>query len=763
MASADTEDPLIAALPPATDYLTYLTLLEYQLTPRNLPTLNSLLGVDDGKLAEEIGWDLLKLILPMLGDAPDTANECLQLVARRGNPREVVVRVAEELEKLGDSGDDEDDFDDDDKDELPTFPGEAPRVHLGDMTLDGMPQPDRSAPEKHIAPSKEVRFVALLQMLGVLHPRIKTQYPSRFLATSLPAALGAYRKVPITAASTAAVVTLLEKLGSKQRPNLPPRSGTVTESAPDVTAGQQSTVPPLPDPEAQGEAEQTGVKHPSDDEQAIVNRLLQAVLLEVLDEFMSSLADDEYPSMSWTVRAREKLEPTRTIPGRVTENETWTQNPHLVERDRLLATVTKLGQDVGLVSEQELAKLIHPDADKVDDDGKDITDNIEEPSEYPTSPSQIPFPIAGLIYLEASQLKPAYLDSTALTKLLAHSFPLSATPSRPLPALQDALLYLLYRQSRYLSSMAPQDQAGKAFPTPAKFLLLLSTLTQLFTLTPDPNHRAVTHATATTILHAYPNSLVRLAIIKQTLRGTTFSTNWSETYDENTSAEHAPKNEIVEETGLRRSISATLPHPIPLAPPQSLPQVKAIGVDWLKDEFLTFLRHFQITEKDASEKGTEPGLNPMATLIPDNGTELLDLLLPTDMLSPLQPTTAASKSSTTTDALSEYLHYIPLTISTLNLLCIIIPHLSLGLNKSASNTLVEKLRNRVEMYITAQKGSMGCLMEILSLAQSHSGGGGGNGDQEEGTEDVLAESRGDIFALEDASLRAKAAWEKIAG
>ena len=135
--SQTAEDPLVAALPPNTDYITYLTLLDYNLTPKNLPTLNRLLGEDDVTLAAEIGWDLLKLVLPMLRVEPTAAQECLDLIARRGNPREVIVRVSEEFERLG-RHENEDEAEGDDG--LPTFAGEAPRVHLGDMKLAGMPE-----------------------------------------------------------------------------------------------------------------------------------------------------------------------------------------------------------------------------------------------------------------------------------------------------------------------------------------------------------------------------------------------------------------------------------------------------------------------------------------------------------------------------------------------------------------------------------------------------------------------------------------------
>src|SRR5947209_6613088 len=181
---AEGESPLIAALPPQTDYITYLTILEYQLTPTNLPTLTGLLTNDDGTLAQEIGWDLLKLVLPLSEEVPEEAGRCLGVVARRGNPREVVVRVAEELEKLGHDGDNsgtDQEFEDDViGDELRTFPGEAERIHLGPMTLQGMPTPSnqRSSEEsldqkdeKHTRRSDghevfSTKFQILLSMLS---------------------------------------------------------------------------------------------------------------------------------------------------------------------------------------------------------------------------------------------------------------------------------------------------------------------------------------------------------------------------------------------------------------------------------------------------------------------------------------------------------------------------------------------------------------------------------------------------------------------
>ena len=293
-AALQVEDPLIAALPPNTDYITYLTILEYQLTPNNLPTLNRLLQDDDGTLAAEIGWDLLKLVLPILRVNPTSAKQCLDIIARRGNPREVIVRVAEELERLGQNDSDAGVDADEGEEGLITFAGEAPHVHLGNMTLQGMP-PGRDVPEdvsqdhtknteEPDAAVEELKLQALLSMLSNLHPRIKTQYPSRFLATSLPAALTAYRNLSMSIESTLSFLNTLSKLAGKKRPTLPPRMSTseVLKSA------------LLPDPESKNDSS-SAKSNTSEKEQAIIKRLLQAVLLEIIDEHNTASSEAQPP------------------------------------------------------------------------------------------------------------------------------------------------------------------------------------------------------------------------------------------------------------------------------------------------------------------------------------------------------------------------------------------------------------------------------------------------------------------------------------
>ncbi|EXJ84639.1 hypothetical protein A1O3_05309 [Capronia epimyces CBS 606.96] len=768
------EDPLLAALPPVTDYITYLTILEYQLTPQNLPTLTRLLCEDDGTLAQEIGWDLLKLVLPLLSHCPDEATHCLEVVARRGNPREVVVRVAEELEKLGDAGDDDDLDEDSDElnpadaeDELPTFAGEAPRIHLGAMTLEGVPeapkqveqqdvgqQEDGSRSAKSSASSRPLKLQALLNMLSILHPRIKTQYPSRFLATSLPAALGAYRRIPITTAVTASFLTMLEALAGKRRPPLPPRDSS--------TRGATSA--PLPDPEARAEEEQTGINTSSPEERTITSRLLDAVLLEVLDEYLSSLSSQELSSMSWTARLREKLEPQRIVPGRPTESQLWQEREELKVRDALVARFGALSRGMNIHAATEIKRLLHEDEDETEDSS---LDKEQEASEYPTSPSQIPFPRAGVIFLYAyesyvnAESLPPLLTTTELTKLTAHSFPLSATPSIPSPALQDALLSLLYRRIH-------SPSATDAPPSPAKFLLLLSTLTQLFTITPWPALRDSAHHIATKLLHAYPDPKVRLEVIVQTLRGSTLSTNWAEIEDD-----PDPEPGIDEETGLTRSTSALQPHPIPLAPPQQIGALKAVGVDWLKDEFANSIRHqdtglASIEQPLARTEGLDLStlIDGHADLDKDDAKDsrtpsLLDLLFPQDLPRfPPQPITSGQQSNTDPEAddsddLLSFLLDIPYFIATLNLLCVILPHLP-----SSSPSSTTDVKPRLAAHVRSLSTASNFLLALLQHATTSTAADQAEGTRVEDTE-FLAESRADIYALEDACTRATAALEKV--
>ena len=323
---ADTDNPLLKALPPETDYLSYLTILEYNLTAQQLPTLHHIL--QDTTLTANIGWDLLHLLLPLL----PASQQCLQDVARLGNPREVVLKATELLEGLveeeevddqEEKGDQQDETEDieqaenlrDSKALNEEAQGIDPKA--GENIAS---QSATSPPSK--PPSKSVKFAALLEMLSILHPRIKTKYPSRFLSTSLQAVLPAYSQEARNAEATEAVLGFVKALSGTKRPKLPPRkSSTIVPT--------QATPLSAPDPEGQDEV--LGV-----DEKALQSRLLQSFLTYVTEAYMNSTASDEdVPGLAWSSRYQEELHPEKIIPGRRTYGSLFAEEEHLHERDTI--------------------------------------------------------------------------------------------------------------------------------------------------------------------------------------------------------------------------------------------------------------------------------------------------------------------------------------------------------------------------------------------------------------------------------------------
>jgi hypothetical protein len=307
---AEEEDPLIKALPPATDYLTYLTLLEYQLTPARLPTLHKLL--QDETLTTNIGWDLVQLLLPML---PQSL-ECLQDVARLGNPREVILRVSDALMRLQPDEDDSN---------AHTPPGDfdAPETQSKSTTSGD----DRLGEGGTTPPRYVVQFNSLVAMLSILHSRIQTKSPSRFLATSLQAVLEANTTLP-TSETTIALLEFLRDVSPTKRPAPPPRSAS-------ESGVLRVSAASAPDPEA--EVQSTSPK--TNDEQALVKRFLQFGLIELLKSYLLGLAGPMDPGMSWAIRLHEKLHPETRLPGKASQTDVYCSNNYLKDRDMILAKI----------------------------------------------------------------------------------------------------------------------------------------------------------------------------------------------------------------------------------------------------------------------------------------------------------------------------------------------------------------------------------------------------------------------------------------
>lgn len=325
------DNPLLKALPPAVDYLSYLTILEYNLNAEQLPILHQVL--QDTTLTANIGWDLVHLLLPLLPES----QTCLQDVARLGNPREVVLKVTELLEGLTTADTDEGQKENEEQEEevrnyaeqvakTPAEESPVPRPTPSqcDVPMAVSSQGAQTKPRE--PPSKVSQFCALLEMLAILHPRIKTRYPSRFLSTSLQSVLPAYATFLVDDLATEAMLTFIKAFAGSKRPRLPPR-----KSSTQVLVQPEQALASAPDPEANA-----GPLAP--EEIALQQRLLQSFLTFAAEGYTSSLHsdEDEVVAMSWSSRLQEHLHPDKSIPGRRTMREAFEEDENLHRRDSIM-------------------------------------------------------------------------------------------------------------------------------------------------------------------------------------------------------------------------------------------------------------------------------------------------------------------------------------------------------------------------------------------------------------------------------------------
>lgn len=298
MATGD-ENPLIKALPPATDYLTYLTIVEYNLTTEKLPVLHRIL--QDTTLTSNIGWDLVQILLPLLPES----QECLIDVAKLGNPREVILKVTELLDSVGREAEEDDGEEEEEED----VEEERPENGQDSSML-----------------ASVLHFTTLLRMLSILHRRIKTKQPSRFLTTSIEAILPAYARLGHSHSATKAVLSLMDSLSRATRPPLPPRI-----SEPSVPLS--NTEVSAPDPEASRTISE-------DDEEFLQNSLLQSFLTHVTETYIDSLPPvAEISGMAWSSRVYETLHPEKIVPFRKSVVSQFKENPHLRECDETIETL----------------------------------------------------------------------------------------------------------------------------------------------------------------------------------------------------------------------------------------------------------------------------------------------------------------------------------------------------------------------------------------------------------------------------------------
>ncbi|KAF2239034.1 DUF1760-domain-containing protein [Viridothelium virens] len=494
--SNETPNSLLEALPPATDYLTYLTIIEYNLTPENLPTLHEVL--QDVTLTTNIGWDLIHLLVPLLPGS----DKCLQDIARLGNPREVIIKVTESLRLIDfDTAEEQEENDDEAKNEA-----------LARQSLRTAPVPhtDQSSPTQAIEtppePSLQVlQFIALLSMLSVLHPRIKTKYPSRFLSTTLQAILATYSGAGTYIEEiTPAVIQFIKAISGTKRPHLPPRRNTNQNN---ILLGESAA----PDPEGSAEP-------PDDDELAMQRRLLQSFLTHFVEEYMLSLASaEDIPGLALCTRLQERLHPEWTVPNRLTLSEQFSKDPKLLLRTTIIGQIVALTQDLGL----ELQDLYSTLTDKM----PESTGYRDEEDDPPSSAADIPLSRRGAAFLLAARQSAPVLYNESTTAPAISIFPTHieilqsilvaadasefSTVGSETPALLDCLLALALLALENNQIGEPVDDED--------FHQYLQKTSLISANCPSPNIRYHAHYLTSTILRSHPSDQVRLAFIRDTL------------------------------------------------------------------------------------------------------------------------------------------------------------------------------------------------------------------------------------------------------
>lgn len=516
---ADAESPLIKALPPESDYLTYLTIVEYHLSSENLPILHKVL--QDETLTTNIGWDLVHLLVPYLPES----EQCLHDIARLGNPREVILKVTESLRLIEYN----DDAEGSDEDEEATGSGASDVRERADSSTYPLKTAPTSEAEKRPVSSqaRELppplslqtnQFIVLSSMLAILHGRINTKHPSRFLSTTLQAVLASFSNSTARREEMVLAVVMFVKavIGAK-RPALPTRqsSGMLKSS------GKMTNYPPAADPEASGGSIVTT------EETAMQTKLIQSFITHIIEEYMLNLAstDDDVPGMAWCSRMMEKIHPERNIPKATTMTTRFATEENLHRRIDATGQLVTVAQDPDLkITDDDLlsAAITVEQVPARDDQDED---------EPPASADEVPLSRLGSLMLYAAR--------QASNILYSRPLPTRRQPFTIFPDHQELLKHCLASPEQGTGALGTEPEAlidavlsvgilaleRNAIGEPAsdeEFNEYLQVTALLSSRCPSPNLRGHAHYLTSTILRSHPDEKVRLAFIRDTLEDCPF-------------------------------------------------------------------------------------------------------------------------------------------------------------------------------------------------------------------------------------------------
>ncbi|KAI8627335.1 DUF1760-domain-containing protein [Xylariaceae sp. FL1651] len=442
------------------DHFTYLTILQYHVTtPGILPTLNEVLH--NAELTQEIGWDLVQMLL-----AIDGSEDCLETVARLGNPREVIIKVMEALEGLAAAWED-------------------------DMASDDG--------WSSIAPGSKIpgRFITLLGMLAILQRRIKTKHRSRFLGPSLVKVYEAYQPTP---EMTTGVINLVRSLSGRIRPPLPTRTSSINVANPDKDGDVSKNAP---DPEAEQE---------DPTEENLIQKLLQSFTTCILQRHVNA------HEMQWSPRLLETYHPEKIVPGKVTATKAFREDEVLQKRDAVTGQLVALLRDLDL--NDCSAKFIRSIY------GQPVESNPLAAFESFESPEDIHLSPGGVICLVAYWIFSTDIFSADNPQPEMHLFPehltmierfLGKEPEAEIssgPGIADALLAIgLGLHHRDLIAVTEE----------ASYMAYHHHLTLISVFHPHIQVRNAATMFAGTLLHSDPDDQSRLEILEDLLENCQFA------------------------------------------------------------------------------------------------------------------------------------------------------------------------------------------------------------------------------------------------
>ncbi|KAG0126311.1 hypothetical protein HOY82DRAFT_570416 [Tuber indicum] len=512
---------------PADDFISYSTILDVHLSyahdvfsqdeqHRLLEVLGDILETHED-LAREISWDLISVLLPFLESlSPATVQlteSHIAFAAAKGNPREVFIKIVESLSAINWSpprAEDEDEYGEDDGGD----DDEEEGGEVGEAEDKLRKETTRNALRK---------FHTLLSALSIVHPRIFTKFPSRFLSTQLTTLLGVFTKA-VQCLDRRAVDGVLrgllefaelvkptlaaprkQSIVKGERPPLPPRVPT------------NSTNPSLAPTSADGDAL---AREPEGDspETTLQARLLQSFLSHLLEIYLLRTRDITGRGLVVGWAGQYDSEVVRKGKSEVPGGKTPIDDERAeraVQRDvkALTEDIEGLCEALGLRAD-ELMKICESHQEP-----ESPTDEDQEDPAPPSSAEDIPLSKTGALFLLAQRLAHYPLSSLSIFPNhsdISQNFLVNGSGQHQ-PAVVDAVLFL--------GALALHQGGGLGnAPELDDFLLYLQTFAAISATSSSPQARFLAHYHVSTCISKHPVEAARLAYIKDTLEHCPFET-----------------------------------------------------------------------------------------------------------------------------------------------------------------------------------------------------------------------------------------------